>query len=232
MVPIIIFSVASFAFAAACIILRSKNKSFGGMVCKFMASFGFIGVAIMGNYINNGANLAYFSLTCFALMFGFCGDIFLGIKEIAPIFKKKLVILGTAFFLIGHIVYLIAFFGIGASTITTAFLPLGVGVALIMIAVLKINADKKFKAILTIYYALLVFKIAACASLVITKPCTASILLLVASVLFIISDTCLGIIYFTPVKKKNSLVMIELSTYYPAQLMFALSVAFIGSMPQ
>lgn len=198
------------------------------MVCKFMASFGFIGVAIAGNYVNGGADLEYFSLICFALMFGFCGDIFLGIKEIAPIFKKKLVVLGTAFFLIGHIVYLIGFFKIGASTVSTIFLPLGVGVALIMIAVLKVNADKKFKAILTVYYALLVFKIGASATLVYKDASVTSILLLAASVLFIISDSCLGIIYFTPVKKKNGLVMAELSTYYPAQLMFALSVAFIA----
>ncbi len=228
MIPIIILSVASFIFAGACIILRSKNKSFSGMVCKFMASFGFIGVAVIGNYVNGGADLGYFSLICFALMFGFCGDIFLGIKEIAPIFKKKLVILGTAFFLIGHVVYLIGFFKIGASTVSTVFLPLGVGVALIMIAVLKINADKKFKAILTVYYALLIFKLGASASLLIKDFSITGILLTAASVLFIISDTCLGIIYFTPVKKKNGLVMTELSTYYPAQLLFALSVVFIG----
>ena len=111
-------------FAAACVILRGKNKSFEGMICKFMASFGFISIAIAGNWIDS-ANVRYFSLVVFGLMFGFCGDVFLGIKEIAPTFKKKLIPIGTAYFLVGHIFYMFAFAGLGGMNWYTVFCFIG-----------------------------------------------------------------------------------------------------------
>lgn len=228
MIGIIILTFLSIAFAAACITLRGKNKSFEGMICKFMASFSFIGVAIVGNYLNKDSIVSYFSLICFALLFGFCGDVFLGIKEIAPLFKKKLVPIGTGYFLIGHIVYIIAFFIIGAKFITAIAFPIGMLVAFILMKANHVNLGKAFSALLFIYYGCLVWKMGIGIQLVITDFSIANLLILIATVLFLVSDTCLSYIYFTPVKKKNALVMVELSTYYPAQLLFALSVFFMN----
>ena len=104
----IVLALMTIAFAAGCIALRRKNKAFEGMLCKFMASFGFISVAVVG-YSLNPVDTYYFCLVCFALMFGFCGDVLLGIKEIAPTFRGKLVPLGLLYFLVGHIFYLCAF---------------------------------------------------------------------------------------------------------------------------
>ena len=224
MVGIIILTFLSIAFAVACITLRGKNKSFEGMICKFMASFSFIGVAILGNYLNGNSAVGYFSLVCFALLFGFCGDVFLGIKEIAPLFKKKLIPIGTGYFLIGHIIYLISFFTIGAKPLTALFFPAGAVIAIILMKIFKVDLGKAFTVILCVYYGLLIWKAGVGAELVITDFSVSNLLILIASLLFIVSDTCLAFIYFTPVKKKNALVMVELSTYYPAQLLFALSI--------
>ncbi len=213
-------------FGASCILLRSKNKSFEGMICKFMASFGFISISVLGNYLNS-SNVRYFSLICIALMFGFCGDIFLGIKEIAPTFKKKLIPIGTGYFLVGHIFQILAFMYLyGMNWYAAIFFPVGMLLALGIIKGLKMALKGPFAALLCVYYGLLVWKIAFAATLVMKEAIPANIMALVGACLFLISDTCLGILYFTPVKRKNLFVTAELSTYYPAQILLAMSVAF------
>lgn len=211
-------------FAATCVAFRSKNKSLEGMICKFMASFGFISIAIIGHY-QNPANRLYFVLILFALMFGFCGDVFLGIKEIAPTFKKKLIPVGAIYFLIGHVFYMFAFSSVkGFEPLTIIAMPVGFAISLIMIKALKMPLKGPVAIVLSIYYGMLIWKVVFTAWLVHADLSAANILCLVASALFFISDTCLAFLYFTPVKKKNPLVTAELSTYYPAQILFALSV--------
>lgn len=213
-------------FGASCILLRRRNKSFEGMICKFMASFGFISISVLGNYID-GNNARYFSLICIALMFGFCGDVFLGIKEIAPGFKKKLIPIGTGYFLIGHIFQILAFmFLYGMNWFTLVFFALGIALAFLLIKALKMQLKGAFAGLLCVYYGMLVWKIAFAATLVIKEAIPANIMALAGACLFLISDTCLGILYFTPVKSKNLFVTAELSTYYPAQILLAMSVAF------
>lgn len=215
------------AVAIMCILFRRSGKSFEGMICKFMASFGFVSTAIVG-YCYNPHNIMFFCLVCFALMFGWCGDVILGIKEIAPKFRGKLIPLGTVFFLIGHIFFLTAFMIKSGFSI----IPLAAGIAigiigLILINILMKGIDSKLKVLLAVYYTLLYYKAATAIYLLVTTGETAYIFASVGSVLFVFSDTCLGLLYFTPTKKKNLLVTLELSTYYLAQTLLALSMAYI-----
>ena len=83
----ILLATVTVAFAIGCISFRRKGKAFEGMMCKFMASFGFISIAVVG-YCTNPVDTYYFCIVCFALLFGFCGDILLGIKEVAPTLFK------------------------------------------------------------------------------------------------------------------------------------------------
>lgn len=225
--PVIyILVAATFVFAAACVLLRRKNKSFEGMICKFMASFGFLSVAVYGNFLQNGAHIKYFSFVIFALLFGFCGDVFLGVKEIAPTFKKKLIPIGLAFFLTGHIFCLFAFSSVsGFEPMTMIALPAVALIAYVLIKLFKMKLKGAFHIVCSIYYGMLAWKIAMCIYLVITQASPANIAALIGSCFFMISDTCLAFLYFSPVKKKNALVTAELSTYYIAQLLLAMSVA-------
>ena len=45
--------------------------------------------------------------------------------------------------------------------------------------------------------------------------------------IFVISDSVLSFVYFTPVKRKNPLVTIELATYYTGQILMAATVYLI-----
>ena len=110
-----ILSVVTAIFATLTILLRRKGKSFEGMLCKFISSFGFMSMAFIGfcYRIEEADKLVhpfYFCLVAFGLLFGLGGDVLLGIKEIAPKYKNKLIALGTFAFLIGHFFYLASFY--------------------------------------------------------------------------------------------------------------------------
>ncbi len=215
-------------FAICCILLRRKGRSFEGMLFKFLASFAFVSVATVG-YSFSPKETYYFCLVSFALMFGFFGDVLLGIKEIAPKFKTKLIVLGLLFFSLGHICCLCAFVTqIGVQPVTLLIGTLGGIFAFIMAGVLKMKVDFKMRFIMSVYYGLLFLKVSMAGAMIFIKgPAPAYIAALVSGICFVISDTCLGILYFTTVKRKNVLVTAELSTYYPAQVLLAMSVAMM-----
>ena len=214
-------------FAFGCVGFRRKGKAFEGMMCKFMASFGFISIAVVG-YCLNPVDTYYFCMMCFSVLFGFFGDVLLGIKEVAPTFKSKLVALGTLYFLVGHIFAICAF--VSASGFSLSALLIGVAgavIAIVMMNVLKMKIDKKLRPVMAVYYGALFYKAASAAVLAFGTGRETFIVAFIGTVLFIISDTCLGILYFTPVKRKNIWVTIELSSYYPAQILLAMSVALM-----
>lgn len=221
-------SLLTIAFAIGCVLFRRKGKSFEGMLCKFMSSFGFISVAIVG-YLFNPENVYYFCLVCFALFFGFFGDVLLGIKEIAPTFRGKLIPLGTMYFLFGHIFFIIALLlQCGFNIITLLIGIAGGAVAFALIKVLKMKVNSALRIIMSVYFAALIYKVANASLLIIQQGAkTSYVMALIGSILFVISDTCLSLLYFTPVKRKNFWVTVELSSYYPAQILFAMSVAMM-----
>ncbi len=222
-----VLAAATIVFAVTCVLLRSKNKSFEGMLFKFMASFGFISVAIVG-FSTDPKSPLYFCLICFSLMFGFFGDVLLGIKEIAPLFRGRLIPLGLGYFTVGHIFFLAAIMCFtGFSTVNAAIAVVGAIIAFFLIKTLKMKVNNALRTVMSVYYGILIYKVATAATLVMCSPKISSIILLVASICFITSDTCLALLYFTPVKRKNIWVTIELATYYPAQILAAMSVALI-----
>lgn len=221
-------SLLTVASAAATIIFRRKGQSFNGMLFKFLSSFGFMSVAFVGFCDNTDCNPYFFCLVLFALMFGLGGDILLGLKEIAPKFRSRLVAMGTGSFLLGHIFFLWAFIlVIGFSIIPFIVMVVMTIACLAFVKIAKLEVDKKLAILLSIYYAVLCAKLTySLVGLILTKQ-KAFISTTIGCILFLVSDSVLALLYFTPVKSKNKLVTIELGTYYPAQILLALSVALI-----
>ena len=229
-----ILSVVTAVFAALTIFLRSKGKSFQGMLCKFISSFGFMSIAFIGfcyriEEVDKLTRPFYFCLVAFGLLFGLGGDVLLGIKEIAPKYKNKLIALGTIAFLIGHFFYLASFY---KAQTTFSFIPYIVALVItVIIAVamkaVKMKLDNKMYALCIFYF--FVIALCACVSgymLYLTRS-TTFLITTIASLLFVISDSVLSFVYFTPVKKKNPLVTIELATYYAGQILMATTVYVI-----
>lgn len=183
-------------------------------------------ISIVGYGYNNAIDHYYFCLVVFGLMFGLGGDVLLGIKEIAPKFKMRLIAMGTLSFLVGHIFFLSAFLRIGSfSIIPLIFAVCVAAVTVVLMRILKFKLNTPMSALMSVYYGFLWYKAAVALQLYIQTGSLASLLGIIASALFVISDTCLAFLYFTPTKKKNRLVAVELSTYYIAQTLFALTIA-------
>lgn len=216
--------VATAFFAVATIILRRRNLSFYGTVCKFMSSFCFVSIAIVG-YCFNPKNPYYFCLIVFCLLFGLGGDVLLGVKEIAPKFREKLIPLGTLYFLVSHFFAIAAFISIGGFRVIPLICGIGAGfVAFAIVKAFKMRLSGKLLPFMVFYYAVLCYKTAAAAMLYYETKEFSVLIALIGAVLFTVSDTFLGILYFTPVKRKNFFVTIELSTYYTAQTLMATSI--------
>lgn len=225
---IAVLCLLTLASAVSTIVLRRHGRSFDGMLFKFLSSFGFMSTAFLGFCYNSDSDAVYFCLTVFGLMFGLAGDILLGLKEIAPNFKKRLILMGTVAFLIGHIFVISAFFRRSGFYWLAPVIALAGGVlAFILLKGFKFKVDTKMLIILSVYYMVLWLKLAMAVCAYIKSSDPAFIVAIVSCVLFIVSDTCLGFLYFTPVKAKNKLVTAELSSYYPAQILIALTVALI-----
>lgn len=229
-----ILSVVTAIFATLTILLRRKGKSFEGMLCKFISSFGFMSMAFIGfcYRIEEADKLVhpfYFCLVAFGLLFGLGGDVLLGIKEIAPKYKNKLIALGTFAFLIGHFFYLASFYKAEPTFSIIPYIAAFVITAIIAIIIkaVKMKLDGKMYILCVFYF--FVIALCACVSgymLYLTHSLT-FIITTIASVVFVISDSVLAFVYFTPVKRKNPLVTIELATYYTGQILMAATVYLI-----
>lgn len=216
-------------FAVTTIVLRRKGRSFDGMIFKFLSSFGFMSVAFVGYCYNSDADPFYFCLVIFGLLFGLGGDVLLGIKEIAPKFRMKLIAMGTVSFLFCHVFFLVAF----SRVLPFNWFPLIISVAIgivvaILMVVLKFKINFKMGALLTIYYILLCYKALVCVFIYIETKDAAFLVAAIGCLFFVVSDSCLAFVYFTPTKSKNKLVTAELVTYYPAQLLLALSISLLN----
>ena len=227
-VLIIVLCLLTAASAVATIYFRTKGQSFNGMLCKFLSSFGFMSIAIAGFCANSLSDPYFFLLAVFGLMFGQGGDILLGLKEIAPKFRSRLMGMGTGSFLAGHIFFIAAFIKVAGFSV----FPFVIGVvifaaATVLIKILKFNVDKKMFILLAAYYSILFAKCIMSFIALYRTGCNAFILTSIGSVFFIVSDTILGFLYFLPVKSKNKFVAAELGTYYPAQILLALSVSMM-----
>ena len=157
------------------------------------------------------------------------GDVLLGIKEIAPKYKNKLIALGTFAFLIGHFFYLASFYKAEPTFSIIPYIAAFVITAIIAIIIkaVKMKLDSKMYILCVFYF--FVIALCACVSgymLYLTRSLT-FIITTIASVVFVISDSVLAFVYFTPVKRKNPLVTIELATYYTGQILMAATVYLI-----
>ena len=225
MVFIPVLSAITALFCGLTIYLRRSGKSFEGMVCKFFSSFGFMSIAFIG-FSHNMQNPLYFTFVVFGLLFGLGGDVFLGIKEIAPKYKIKLIGIGTLSFLICHIFYLLSFLEAlpSYSLIPVLVALLFTTICAILMKVVKMQLKTPMYIGSVIYLFILTLCVTVCGHVYVTSESFSFLIALLASLLLLISDMILSFVYFTPVKRKNRLVTAELATYYAGQILMAVTV--------
>ncbi|MEX1307599.1 MAG: lysoplasmalogenase [Eubacteriales bacterium] len=175
-------------------------------------------------YVDDPANKTYAIMIIAALGFGLIGDCFLVFPE-----KLKYFIIGLASFLVGQIIYGINFMMIlGVSWIDALVYAAIIGLIVWLFKIGKMEFGKMKKPVIA-YVVAITFMITLALSGLYKTGLSPLLTVMVAAsaVLFLASDVLLGFMRFAPVQHKCYRAT-NLVLYYIAQLIFALTIVFVG----
>ncbi|MBQ7408185.1 MAG: hypothetical protein IJW13_02785 [Clostridia bacterium] len=193
-----------------------------------------LGLVCLYYFIKNGWNkisdnqLIGSFLLLFGLVLCLVGDIILGMPRLSELRRDTLPVIvgGAAWFTLGHITYCIALiFLLGISPWVLCFI---IPMALFYTYGNKLFGKldyKKLTAGVLIYSLLESLSFALCATALIFNFSISALLLTIGFTLFYFSDMVLMHNYFG--EKKRYISVLCHATYYPAQIIIALSILFI-----
>lgn len=235
---IFVIALACF-FVALFILIEIQEKPLLALLLKGLASFGFLMVFAFGlndaivNVFDDPVWFGYFAndrllvsmLFLLGLVCGLLGDLFLGLRPLRPKAENETIILfGISAFAIGHIFYYIALVMVGGFTFW-AIVFSAVVTVLFYFGSKALRFEMGKVMIPALLYSGLIFLMVGQAvfNTVGLGLSTYTGIVVAGAVLFAISDLILAPIYFKGETRKG-FVIANLSTYYAAQIMIALSV--------
>ena len=166
-------------------------------------------------------------LILYGLIFGMCGDVFLNLRYLNEKNGQKIFLIGILFFLIGHILYLVALISQAQYDWLKYCVFLGAMIATALLTyIFKTMEVKKAFKIFGVFYLGAVFIMSAIAlGIAIFMPSKKAIIYALGAVLFTASDVVLIFNTFSGVSK-FSMRIVNLSLYYLGQILIACSVFF------
>lgn len=199
------------------LLVADKNKHAAAKaVTKISASLAFIAVAVHNGALDWGHHT---QLIAVGLMLGAVGDAALLSND------KKPFLLGIVMFLLSHVAYIAAFVVLGLSW-------RGAGASLVVLIPVAVavrrwvgNAGSLGGAV-TAYVVVITTMVACSVGALVATVNPHRAVLLVAALLFFVSDICVARERFVTPGFVNRLVGLPL--YYAAQLLFAWSVTVVG----
>jgi len=223
---IIALAILGFFFQCIFIYIESKKKYIPAVFLKGSASLCFLSVGIVA-FINS-INKVFSTLVLTGLILGLVGDVLLNLRFV---FKKNSNVIflgGTASFLFGHILYIIALFKI--AEIKFIYAPLITSFAILFIVgyfifkVLKVKNGMKifgciYILIVSLFMSVAIYNLASVKS-------NLTILTSVGSMLFFASDVILIFNSFGE-HPRLSLRASNLLLYFVGQILIATSLLFI-----
>lgn len=208
------------------ILLRNSVSNKKGLVFKMISSLNFIIFAYVLFAIDNSINLSYRISVLLGLSFGFIGDFVLGIRRIIDN-KAVPLIVGLFFFLLGHIMYIRAFIKLDSTnyilliSLTLSFFIL----AIIMGFALSFEFRKlKFGVIPYVFTSSLLLSLSI--SLLIENKNINYFIISLATLMFVISDSILCVLYFKNDSNDLKMKLTRTSSfcYLIAQNIFAFTI--------
>lgn len=237
----LIFGVATcMALMALFVFVRVKKGGVEGVATKALASLGFVLLAIFlsAEKVGQNAFLRYATILIICgLVCGLIGDILLDLKVVYPFHEDKYLPCGMTSFLVGHL-----FFDIAMSLVfndknsTSLFIPIVVilVISAILAVILWFLTSRfmhlnygKHAVFSTIYAGILLFTTIFSIYLAIVTMSQIMFILAVAFVLFLASDLVLSLQYFGGKQSQKSLIIINHTLYYFAQILIAISIYYI-----
>lgn len=221
------FCVIGLIFQTLFIYFRVHKNYHRCTVFKSLASITFVIVGIVSTKIMS----TYSELIILGLIFGAAGDVFLGIRYLLDGEAKKLIfVIGTSSFIIGHLCYLAAIIPYCTSRILYAII-IGAFVATVTLLWLYsvLDMDFKTKVFGGVYIGSILLMASFAATILIINPDLRTCqLFALGAFVFVISDIVWAFNNFSkPEKHKNWYGPVNLSLYYIAQLLIALSLYFL-----
>lgn len=214
------------ALVAACLVLGVWYATFHGkpnrkkaLCVKSAASLMFVILAIVCLAVKSSS---YGAVILFALIAGAIADVLLGMRFITAHYKQRFFLAGAAVFALGHIGYIVAINLLGKVDLVYYILGAALGIALCGIPMLlkKVHYGK-LRIPLFGYAIILGMMLMSAVSYAVSSGAGWQAVL-VAAVLFAISDFVLLLMLFVKSDMPGSIV--NLSTYYAAQSLFALTI--------
>ena len=205
---------------------RYKSSIFRSFGMKAFSGVLFIITALTA-YLVNPSNPIYATLIVIGGLFGLLGDVFLALKSIAPQHFKKLVGVGMLFFALGHVFYFVSI--LVSTTITIypfiiALLPLTAAYFLLSSKMFSSIGVMKIPSL--VYYYILSATLIQSIFGAVSGTATFSVVFMIGTIFFFVSDSLLSFMYFAGAKHK-AFSIVNLSTYYIAQILIALSILLI-----
>ncbi|MDE7190869.1 MAG: lysoplasmalogenase [Clostridia bacterium] len=232
--------VIMYILVAVCIalgIFKSYSRNKGNLdfelIAKTCGSLCFVVVGVLAFYLteHSGKEKSYSLVVILGLILGLIGDIFLCLYDCYSDTKRKNLIqtVGVAFFFLGHLCYMFNFLSLEPFKLYLLPTLIVLPIVYIIFACKVLTSSKAQNVMLCIYYFALNLILTSSINLMIVRGVNAFTLLnLIGCLLFISSDTVLGLSWFAPsLKLPKSYDYYIILSYYAAQCLFALSIFFI-----
>lgn len=211
------------------VVVALENKGILALkyVLKTVASLCFVMIALLsmakGGYDN------WKILVIAGLVFGMLGDIFLSSNNVVADKKTLgvLTIAGGLFFAVGHVIYVVWLLRfVKGFNYYTLFAVFGIPALFVVLSLLKVMKAGKITPLVTLYAAFLgTMLMGAINVYVFLSPEKIASLILAGGILFTTSDLVLAYYNFGHTEQ-TKVKYIYMTTYYAAQILFALTLLY------
>ena len=240
MLTLIVGICVALALVSLFIVVRIKKGGVDGIVTKALASFGFValGLFLMATKAGQNDFSRYSSIVILCgLVCGLIGDVLLDLKVVYPFHEDKYLTFGMLSFLFGHLFFIgsmgVIFAGNATKTITFPIIFIVIMSAVFAVGIWFVTSRYmhldygKHALLSTIYAGVLLFTTVFSIYLAFSTMLTSLFIMAVGFVLFLASDLVLSLQYFGGKQSVKSLIILNHSLYYLAQILIAVSIFFI-----
>ena len=204
----------------AFIYIEHQKNYKAALILKTSASFFF---CLIGLIAYNTNKTATGLLLLFGLIFGMCGDFFLNLRFLSEKNGQKIFLVGIAFFLIGHIIYLCAIIPFSSNLLICVLIGALLAAGLLAYIFKTMEVAAAFKAFGILYLGAIIIMTSIAIGNFLTIGNTFTKLYAAGAIFFTISDIVLIFNTFSG-SSRFSRRIINLSFYYLGQLLIAFSI--------